>query len=277
MRSTIFRAICAAALALGASFSLAAADAPGTWSPDSVYVKMDYMKLDDSTPRQYFELELGEWRDIQEQRIRNGVTTAWYFYEVMPGDHHDDQTYHYITVSVFDSYDKVFDEAGTEAIFDVYPGVELQELYDRADAARNFVRSDLWKLTGVTSAYTQSKPMSEYLVMDFFEAAPADADTHEMKDAIHRERIRRGALNSAARLALRNPEDEARDYSYATIEYFDSLLDLIEPLDVETIQAAHPEMPEYEAARVVDAREDAYKSQIWRLIDSIEASGLDME
>ncbi len=268
MSSLTFRATFAAVLAVCASFSLAAEDAPVTSSPDSVYVKMDYMKLDDSTPREYFALELGEWRDIQEQRIRNGVTTAWYFYEVMPGDRHDDQTYHYITVSVFDSYDKVFDEAGTEAIFDVYPGVELEELYDRADAARNFVRSDLWKLARVTSAYTENKPMSEYLVMDFYTAPDGDAPSFET-DA-YEQRIRRGVLNSAAELVLRNPEDEARDYDYAMIEYYDSLLDLIAPAEQEGLQAAEPNAGEA-------AERNVFKSQIWRLIDAIEESDLNEE
>jgi hypothetical protein len=254
MRIAFQSAVLVFALAVSQPSAMAEeAAAPVPTAPESVYVKMDYMHLADSTARQYFELELGEWRPIQAQRIRAGVTTAWYFYEVMPGARPDgDQPYDYITVSVFGSYEKVFDNAGTEAIFQVYPGVELEDLYDRADTARDFVRSDLWKLTQVVSPDHGSKPVSEYLSVTFLESSdgeePAVGETHA-------DRIRQGALNSAAAFLLRNPPEEEREYDGVIIEYFDSLTDLL-------------------ASRGDDPGA-AYKTQIWRLIDAIEAADIE--
>ena len=266
------------------SSSAGEADAPRSVEPGSVFVRMDYMHLTDSTPQEYLELELGEWRAIQEQRIRRGVTTAWYFYEMMPGARKDgDQPYDYITVSVFPSYDNVFDEAATEAIFDVYPGIDLQEMYARADAARSFVRSDLFKLTRVTSPYTGSKPVSPYLVIDYFDTEGGSGGHIELETDIwapvHEKRIRRGLLNSAAVLVWTNPDgEEERDYDYAAISYYDTLAQLREPVDAELVRAAHPDKSTEDAARVFERTDEAratYKSQLWRLIDKIEAVSLE--
>jgi len=275
---------CAGAVLAVCACLLAAAEQPEprTAAPGSVYVKMDYMKLTDATPREYLEVELGEWRAIQEQRFRQGVTTAWYFYEMMPGARKDDdQPYDYITVSVFDDYDKVFDDAGTEAIFQVYPGIELQDLYDRADAARSFVRSDLWKLTGVTAPDAESKPMGPYLIITYYDALNDISEIIEIESGfwapIHETRIRRGHLKSAAHLVVSNPADEARNYSFSTVEYFDTLSQLRVPIDTELLTAAHPEMTGQELEQQRDRTDEArteYKSQLWRLIDYIDATTL---
>ena len=149
------------------------AESPPAEDNNSVYIKMDYMSLINSTPRDYFELELGIWRRIHEERIRQGVTTAWYFYSVVPGDNTvPDLPYDYITVSVYDDYAMVFDDLSTEAIRIVYPGIDLEELYAKSDEARMFVRSDLWKMVDVVSPYTDSKPVSSWLPGVAYEPGP---------------------------------------------------------------------------------------------------------
>jgi len=292
MNANIYRAAGAAALALcswvhgaGKDPAAGAAAAPESGAPGTVYVKTDYMKLTDATPREYFEVELGEWRAIHEQRVRRGVTTAWYFYEMMPGARRDgDQPYDYITISVFDSYDKVVGNAGTEAIFDVYPGVKLEDLYERADRVRDFVRSDLWKLGAVTSAATRSKPAAPYLIIDYVDSRTGTGGYLELQTGvwadIHRERIRRGLLNSAAVLVLENREGEVRDYDHGAIGYYDTLGQLRVPVDPELVRAAHPGMTAAEADRALgqtEAASSTRKSQLWRLIDAIDASDLQGE
>jgi len=272
--------ICIGALAVFTGKEARAEDhaTPKATSPESVYVKMDYMKLSQATPREYFEVELGEWRAIQEQRIRAGVTTAWYFYEKMPGAYpDDDQDYHYITVSVFDSHDKVFDPAGTEAIFQVYPGVELQDVYDRADSVRDFVRSDLWQMTEVISPYTQSKPKSPYLTINYFDTREGSGEHLDLESnewaGIHKERIRRGVLNSGGLFLWQPREGETRAYDYATIDYYDHLDHLRVPVNQALVQAAHPEMSEDDVTQLFHRTGQAravHKSQLWRLIDAIE-------
>ncbi len=251
-----------------------------TSEPASVYVKVDYMQLTDSTPREYFALELGEWRPIHEQRIRQGVTTAWYFYEMMPGARKDaDQPYDYITISVFDSYDEVIGEGGTEAIFAVYPGVDLGEMYARADEARSFVRSDLWKLTAVTSPDTDAKPVGPYLLFRFYDSAGGDGCA-EAERAIHEARIAAGEMKGAATLRLVNAEDEERPYGFASVTYFDSLLDLLAPVDAERLLAAYPEMAAADVEALLERTAEAhapYKEQVWRLIDAIEGPVEDLE
>lgn len=235
---------------------------PRTVMPESVYAKFDYMHLADSTPMQYFELELGEWRPVQAQRIRRGVTNAWYFFERMPGARPDgDQPYDYITVSIFPAYENVFDEAGVEAIFDVYPGIELQEMYDRADEARDFARSDLWKVAAVVSREEDGQPAGEYLLLTFFDgAAPGEGETQAWAAAAAAG-VENGGLNSAALLVLANPDDEARPYALVTIQYADAL----------------PALLEVDAHGGLESSRTAYKSQIWRFIDAIHEADLEAE
>ena len=231
------------------------------FKPESVFAKFDYMHLEDSTPMEYFELELGEWRPIQAQRIRRGVTNAWHFYEMMPGTRRDsDEPYDYITVSIFPAYENVSNPAGTEAIFDVYPGIDLQEMYDRADAARSFVRSDLWKVAAVVAPDAGTKPLGEYLLLSFLDGeAPGDEEVQAWMDTAA-PRIQQGELAGATLLVLANPEDEARPYTLVSIQYADALSGLLKA-DNNGLNSAR----------------SVYKSQVWRLIDSIDESEIEGE
>lgn len=243
------------------------------------YVKMDYMSLVNSTPRKYFELELGIWRRIHEERIRQGVTKAWYFYSVLPGDNSvSDLPYDYITVSVYDDYDMVFDDLATEAILIAYPGIDLDELYNKSDEARAYVRSDLWSMVDVVSPYTGSKPMSEYISVNFFDFTDHSGEHMELETGfwagIHKERIRRGNLNSEAVFLLFNPEGTVRNYNYATIDYYDNLTQVRQPVDVDLVKAAHPQLTENEIQDFFDRTPEArsvFKSELWRLIDYIDS------
>ena len=245
------------------------------------YVKMDYMSLASSTPRKYFELELGIWKRIHEERIRQGVTTAWYFYSVVPGDNTvSDLSYDYITVSVYDNYDMVFDDLATEAIRIAYPGIDLEELYARSDEARAYVRSDLWKIVDVVSPYTDSKPVSEYISVNFFDSRNHNGEYMELETGfwagIHGERIRRGNLNSEAVFLLVNAPGNERSYNYATIDYYDNLTQVRQPVDIALAKAAHPQLTESEIRDFFDRTPEArsvFKSELWRLVDYIEGAG----
>jgi hypothetical protein len=231
----------------------------GAFKPESVYAKFDYMHLEDSTPMEYFALELGEWRPIQAQRIRRGVTTAWHFYEMMPGVRRDDdQPYDYITVSIFPAYGNVSDPAGTEAIFDVYPGIDLEEMYSRADAARSFVRSDLWRVAAVVSSDAGGKPLGEFLLLTFLSGeSPNDDEVRAWTEsAAHR--IETGGLQSAALLIVANPDDDERPYALVTISYAETLAGLL----------SEGSCLGQDSARTV------YKSQVWRTIDLIQEADL---
>jgi len=260
-----------------------AADGDRAGGSGAVYVKMDYMKLSQSTAREYFALELGEWRAIHAERIRMGVTTAWYFYERMPGAMAEgDQAYDYITISVFDDYEKIRSEAGVEAIFRVYPDADLATLYARADRYRDFVRTDIWKLEAVTSPYTDSKPVSPFLTINYMDSRDKSGEHDGLERGawarIHGERIARDALNSAAYFTLENPAEETRHYTYGTIDYYDHLDQLRIPLDADLITAANPEMTAEDVGPFFEATEGArkvYKSQLWRLIDAIDRDTLE--
>jgi hypothetical protein len=245
----------------------------------TVYVKMDYMSLANSTPRKYFELELGIWRRIHEERIRQGVTTAWYLYSVVPGDGSvPDLPYDYITVSVFNDYDMVFDDMATEAIRIAYSGIDLDELYAKSDEARVFVRSDLWKMVDVVSPYTDSKPVSEYISVNYFDSRDHSGEHMELETGfwagIHEERIRRGNLNSEAVFLLANNGRAEQNYNYATIDYYDNLMQIRQPIDVALASSAHPDLTEEEIrnyfARTPEAR-SVFKSELWRLVDYIDS------
>ena len=255
------------------------AESPPADENNTVYVKMDYMSLINSTPRKYFELELGIWKRIHEERIRQGVTTAWYLYSVVPGNNTvPDLPYDFITVSVYDEYDMVFDEMATEAIRIAYPGIDLEELYVKNDEARAYVRSDLWKMVDVVSPYTDSKPVSEYISVNFFDSRNHSGEHMELETGFwagnHEERVRRGNLNSEAVFLLVNPEGTERNYNYATIDYYDNLTQVRQPVDVALAKTAHPDLAEEEIQDFFDRTPGArsvFKSELWRLVDYIDS------
>lgn len=252
---------------------------------NAIYLKMDYLKVNENaTPRQYLEVELGEWRSIHKERIRQGATIAWYLYKVFPGTTapDGDLDYDFVTISVYENRELVDSDLNTEAIFIAHPGIKIEDLYHRADQVRTFAGTDLWRLESVTSPYTSGKPYSEFLTINYFNTDGGSGEHMELEtevwENIHEERIRRNVLNSGALLVLKNPGQSERVYDYGTIDYYDSLHHLREPLNHELFRAALPHFSEEEIEGLLERTGRArasHKSQLWRLTDYIHRDSLE--
>jgi hypothetical protein len=243
-------------------------------SDDSIYIRMDYMNLNDSNPKDYLDLELGIWKEIHAERIRQNVTVGWYLFSVVAGQ--ECTPYDYITISVFDDYEKMQGYRFEEVIESVYPGIDMEELLQKTEKARNFIFSDTWRVEEMILQDHQELPIGEYITVNYLDSREGSGEHLNLElgfwKGIHQTRIEKNKLNSMGIYTLENPADETRNYNYGTIDFYDNPTQLRQSVGMELARNTYPDKSDTELQYYFDKTSDArlvYKLELWRLVDSL--------
>ena len=241
---------------------------------NSYYVKIDYLKAEGHQIGEYLELEQELWKPIHEERKQRGIIESWNLYSVVAGE--PDISYNYIVVNVFDDFSKIDYYGLNELIDDIHPDINRDEFMERTRSSREVVRTEIWQINGLIMDTGQVTPGGNYLTINYFDARGGTGEHAEMEldfwGRIHEVRVDRNILNSWGMYTLYYPAGDARHYTYSTIDYYDDLSDLTEPVGMELARIAHPNLSEDELSdyftRTGESR-SLYKTELWKVIDSV--------
>ena len=136
------RRILITALLIGAAF-LAGGWVALQTAPAPV-VSIHYMKTAPGGEAEYEAVETGTWKPIHEARQQAGVLRDWVFYRVQYPQG-TEAPYNYVTVNVYDSWEDYDQQELDRWVAEVHPDRTLEELIAEADAARDYVRGEIWR------------------------------------------------------------------------------------------------------------------------------------
>jgi hypothetical protein len=127
---------------------VAAAFLTGGWvalqnAPPAV-VSIHYMKTAPGGEAAYEAIETGTWKPIHEARQQAGALRDWVFYRVQYPQG-TEAPYNYVTVNVYDSWADYDQQELERWVGEIHPGRTLDELIAEADAARDYVRGEIWR------------------------------------------------------------------------------------------------------------------------------------
>lgn len=108
------------------------------------YVMIDFMKVRPGMDEAYRKVE-DEWKPFHQHLADNGKAAGWGLWSVIfPGG--SSRTHDYVTSTRYINYNQLgeLDFAGTWKT--VYPSADPQAVFDRAEKARDLVKSELWEL-----------------------------------------------------------------------------------------------------------------------------------
>jgi len=242
----------------------------------SRYLRVDYIDTRGAADgvNTFLKIERELWKPIHKERLRRGFILYRGLYRVIAGG--PDATYNYVVASVFDDFGKIDDYQLGEIIKEVYPSDDPEEIIRHTKLTRKIVRTEIWQINGTVLPEGTTIPGGEYMTVNFFDARDGSGEHAELEfgfwGRIHELRIDRKILNSWAMFTLLYPEGDARYYTYSTVDFYDELADLRQPVGMELARIAHPDLTDDELGdyftRTGDAR-SLYKTELWKRIDSV--------
>jgi hypothetical protein len=240
----------------------------------TLFLKVDYFKAAGQQMSQYLELELEQWKPMHEERFKRDIIKSWDFYSVVAAE--PDAPYNFITINVFDDF-SLIDYYDLDSIINsVYPDKDPDELMEQTRNSREVVRTEIWEVNGRIMNDGQQAPGGSYLTINYFNSRGGSGEHEEMElgfwGQIHETRIEHEILNSWAMYTLLYPGGDVRNYTYSTIDYYDSLGDLREPVGMALARVAHPDLSDEEIndlfTRTGDSR-TLFKTELWKRIGHI--------
>ncbi len=247
----------------------------GAQTDEPKYMRVDYIDtrgiIDENDSFLKIEHEL--WKPIHKERLRQGILLYRGLYHVFAGG--PDASYNYVVTTIFDDFGKLDNYRLDEIIANVYPSDDPEEIIKRTKVTRNIVRTEIWQVNGAILPEGATMPGGKYATINFFDARDGSGEHADLEfgfwGRIHELRIDREILNSWAMYTLLYPEGDVRYYTYSTIDYYDELGDLRQPVGMELARIAHPDLTDDELSdyftRTGEAR-TVYKTELWKLIDS---------
>jgi hypothetical protein len=243
-------------------------------SDETLYLKIDYFKATGAQITPYLETELELWKPVHQERFNRGIIKSWDFYSVVAAS--PDSPYNYITINVFDDFSMIDYYDLDDIIRSVYPDINTDEFMKQTRESREVVRSEIWEVNGRIMDDGQLAPGGNYLTINYFDARGGSGEHAEMElefwGRIHETRIDRDILNSWAMYTLLYPGGDARHYTYSTIDYYDELGDLWEPVGMALARIAHPDLSDEELndlfTRTGQSRSQ-YSTELWKRIGFI--------
>ncbi len=243
-------------------------------SDKTLYLKIDYLKVQPQQITEYIHVKQELWNPIHQARVDNDIILGWNFYSVFVGE--PDAPYNYITVNVFDDFNKIDYYGLNELISQVYPDKDLDEFYEQTRSSHEVVRTEIWQVDGVIHDDDTAIPNGNYITKNFFDARSGTGEHAAMEldfwGGIHEVRVDQDILNGWAMYTLYYPEGDVRHYTYSTIDYYEKLEHLTIGAGMELARIAHPEMDDEELSDYFNrtgASRSLFKTEIWKLKDSV--------
>lgn len=109
------------------------------------YVLIDFMKVRPGMAAEYMKVEKDEWKGIHQHMADNGKAAGWSFWSlIFPGG--TARTHEFATSTRLASYSQLGEINYVTTFKAVYPSKDPQASFDRAEKARDLVRSELWEM-----------------------------------------------------------------------------------------------------------------------------------
>ena len=120
----------------------------------SEYVTVDFMNPKTGKVLSYMSMEMDTVKNIHNERIKLGSLDYWDFMQmIFPYD--VKKGYLFLAMNHIGNFDQMLNARYAEALKNVYPALNISELFQRIDELRDNPKGELWRL--IKSAKKQIK------------------------------------------------------------------------------------------------------------------------
>ncbi len=212
----------------------------GGFAQEKYYLTFEFMKVDNDQETFYTETEMF-WEKIHEQRIASGDIVGWDLWQLLPGG--EDQGYQYLTVTVFDSAEKMMN-AGSgilESAKMAYPNLSDEELDNRLNMAGG-ARDLAVRLFIESVDYTEDDyPMNlgSVATIDMMKATDGNLASYESAETnvfkpMHQKMVNAGAKGNWQLLRVLFPYGSDVYATHITVNMYDDMNQYLSAMNFDT-------------------------------------------
>jgi hypothetical protein len=235
------------------------------------YLKIDYLKVENSDYDQFLEGMKSEMKKYQEQRVNEDEIIYWRLYKVTyPGNKTDD--YNYVTVTTATSLNP-FENESTIAREtddnDQYATI-IRSLYPY----HKKINSELWVVRNSIQADSENMEPARFVSMDYMNVTPGREFEYRMLEdeiasPLHRERMNMDQMDKWEMYELLLPGGTEYGYNFATGNFFNRLWHVEFGLTEELIKRTHTDTDVTSIFEQIEDTRDLVQHEMWELVDFI--------
>lgn len=197
------------------------------------YYIFQYLKVHPSMENEYLQLETEVWKKMHTARINAGVLDAWYLYRVISPAGTKTE-YNYVTILEYDSAKKL------SGHFESY-GVDYRNLLSAEEIAfalktpqiRDLVYEEVWRSVDLEMK-KDTPDLYRFQVFNAMSLKPGKTDEEYQEletrywKPMHELRMKKNKQHGWGLYSMRIPGGTERAYHWATIDYFDHFIDIMQ-------------------------------------------------
>lgn len=237
-----------------------------------IYVELGYMKVAPDGVDEYLSVERDLWKPIHQARLQEGIITGWALYEVWyPGGTATD--YNYVTVNAYQDFSKIALAAlPDEKILQIHPGMTLEGLMKRTNAARDMVRIEMW--SSIDLANQAELRVGDFVQIGYMRVPPGKENQYvrleqEIWKPIHQQRIAAEQLAHWGIYGLWFPGGTNQPYNFCAVNVYRNFADLALGFTDEMFQKALPGADLEVVEQKTVATRDLVQVDTWRLLERV--------
>jgi hypothetical protein len=239
------------------------------------YVQFDYMK---SKTKDYAGLESDLWKPIHDYRIKNHDLMYWGLYSVtFPTG--QNREYDYVTITLYTSIEAL--EAGLtdleDWVRDVHPDMEISQVERLTREARDLVWSETFEI--LSQAYAPRRMPGLYVMANRMLVTPGRESAYEKMEKeiylpAHKIATDKGLRTNWHLLKRFAPRGTEYGYNYMTLDVYEHLRQMVDPLPEEVWHSAHPgkDLNRFFAEIDVTNMRELTRGEVWKLVDYATSS-----
>jgi hypothetical protein len=211
------------------------------------------------------------WKPMHQERINQGIIASWTLYAIeFTGSA---ENYNYVAITTYNDPKNLENPWNAEIPAKVHRNMRLEEILERTNKAREYVRSELYYSVAAIPDIPFKNP-AQYIQVNYMNVEPGKNSEYESleKDIwmpIHQESIRSGKTVGWGLWAALFPRGAGRPYQYMTLNTF-SHYSYIFDLDFSVpFKAIHPDKNYGEMTKKTQQVRTIVLTELWDLIDYV--------
>ena len=237
----------------------------------SLFVVVDFMKVEPDNQTKYLEVEQDIWKPMHEERVKQGIIVGWFLYAIEFSGTGDE--YNYVAITLYDNSENLENPWKPEIPAQIHPGLTIDNIMEQTYNSRENIKTELFYSIATAPGIPLENP-AEYLQVNYMNVDAGKESVYEQLETeiwlpIHNESITTGRTKGWGLWRLLFPRGAGRPYQYITLNTFSEFSYIFENDFSIPFSNIHPDRDFAEITQQTQQARTIVRTELWDLIDYV--------